>query len=102
MNTIITYDIAEGDGKPSKHTEVKNAMKELGYQDFFWWTDPKTNAKHKVYLPNTTLWKSDKTPSDAKNELLKVAKGKGAEIERVIAVELSHWSAEFGKPYAAE
>jgi hypothetical protein len=100
MDAIITYDLEEKAGQVSKHTAVKDGMKELGYLDRFSYTDPQ-GKKTTYYLPNTTLWKKNTTPSEAKTDLLAVTKAKGAVAERLISNEFTdNWEAIPGKPYA--
>ena len=55
--------------------------------------------KTTYYLPNTTLWKKDITSTQAKTDLLNVAKQKAAEVERLIATKFENWAAILGKPY---
>ncbi len=98
MNSIITYDLEENALQESKHSQVKDAMKELGYFDSF--VKPKEPGVT-YYLPNTTLWKKDINPATAKDDLLRVAAAKGATVERLFADEFTgNYSAIPGKPYA--
>jgi len=99
-DVLITYDIAEGKGEESKHTEVKDAMKALGYMQSFNYGEG--TDKKKYYLPNTSLWKKDTTSSTAVDDLLKVAKEKKAEVERVIATKFEGWTAIQGKEYKSK
>jgi hypothetical protein len=100
MDAIITYDLEEKAFQESKHTEVKTAMKALGYHDHFNFTDS-AGRKTTYYLPNTTLWKKDTTPTTAKADLLKVAAEKKATVERLFADQFTdNWVAIPGKPYA--
>ena len=89
MDTLITYDITEDRLHESLNTKVKDAMKVLGYSESINHTDPDTKVKTKYWLPNTTLWKSDTTPEEAKADLLSVAKKSGATVERLIALEFT-------------
>lgn len=100
MRVIITYDLTENRLNESKHTQVKGAMIALGYSDSFSQTD--AQGKKTTYsLPNTTLWKSEGTPQQAKADLLACAARHNAEIERLFADEFTdNWVAIPGKPYA--
>lgn len=56
MKVLITYDINQ------RHEDVKNALLEVGFRDFWVTVD---NITH--YLPNTTLWHPNLTgPNEAK------------------------------------
>jgi len=103
MDVLITYDI-KSEFFETKDTEVKDGMKELGYSDFFVTsTSDNPPKKTKYYLPNTTLWKNDTTPKQAKADLLSVARKVDAEVERLIALEFTdYWAAIPGKPYSGE
>lgn len=89
---LLTYDLQEDVLHPSRHYEVKDEMKRLGYSDH--WT---FNQKI-VTLPNTTLWKTGSV-TQAKNDLINCAKKFGAVVERLVAVEFTNWDAIEGKPY---
>jgi len=101
MDAIITYDVKADDFFDSKNDDVKDAMKELGYHDHFTTNEKTTNTKKIYYLPNTTLWKKNITPLQAKNDLLIVAKKVNANIQRLFADEFTNnnWEAIEGKPY---
>ncbi|MDP4265556.1 MAG: hypothetical protein Q8941_23735 [Bacteroidota bacterium] len=100
MDILITYDLAEKAGQVSKHTAVKDGMKALGYMEKFNSTDEQTKVTTTYYLPNTTLWKKEITSTQAKNDILNVAKQNGAEVERLIATKFESWAAIPGKPYS--
>lgn len=99
MIALVTYDITEGPRNlyESKHTQVKNAMKNLGYSDKFIVGQNQTPV---YYLPNTSLWKADTTPTQAKSDLLNVARQCNAEVERLIATQFDNWDGIPGKPYS--
>lgn len=101
MDVLITYDVAVGSRlNESKNSEVKEAMKDLGYLESFTWVNEKTQKSEIVWLPNTTLWKQNTVPETAKEDLLAVAEEVGADIERMIALEFTgNWAAIPGKPY---
>lgn len=102
MDVLITYDLTENRLYESKHSQVKDCMKNKGYLDTFTTTDT-SGKKTKYYLPNTTLWKQNTTPQQAKDDLLACAKTHSADVERLIAVEFTDkWAAIPGKPYAHE
>ncbi|WP_337965056.1 hypothetical protein [uncultured Flavobacterium sp.] len=90
---LITYDLQEDSLHPSKHIQVKDEMKKLGYMDS-WSSDGVTYT-----LPNTTLWKNEATTTQAKTDLENSAKKFGATVERFVAVEFTNWDAIQGKPY---
>lgn len=98
MNVLITYDLVEDAKHESKHSQVKKTMKEGGYMDSFTVTGDTTKT---VYtLPNTTLWKKDTTPDQAKKDLQAAVAKHSATLERMIATEFtSTWAAIPGKPY---
>lgn len=101
MRAIITYDI-KSNSLALKNAEVKVGMKALGYFDWFSITDKATSKETAYYLPNTTLWKNDVTPLQAKTDLLAVAKKVGAQVERLFADEFTNnWVAIPGEPYRA-
>ena len=95
MDAVITYDIKSG---ASKDTAVKNGMKAIGYLDHF---VTQENGRQVTYtLPNTTLWRNNTSPLQAKNDLQAVARSCNADIERLLATEITaNWVAIPGKPY---
>lgn len=90
---LLTYDLQEDVLRPSKHIQVKDEMKKLGYMDS-WSADGVTYT-----LPNTTLWKKGVTTNQANTDLANSAKKIGAIVERFVAVEFPNWDAIPGKPY---
>ncbi len=74
MASIITYDVSSG------HTELKAALKKIGYKDEI----PGVKCKT-IYFPNTTLFHSSKTPSTALEDMQGVSKNLGIELERCVA-----------------
>lgn len=81
MASIITYDIV------NKHTEVKEAMYTLGYDNKFWY-DNKW-----VYLPNTTLYHPTKTPTTGRDELRQVCFRLSVTLEKCFATDINNWAA---------
>lgn len=83
MGVILNYDL------DSKHTPVKDAMKENGYQDYFEYhkTVDGKKVKKKIDLPNTTLYHNSKSPSTAREDLKSTAKSKGAKVLYVLATK---------------
>lgn len=81
MGVLINYDL---DGK---HTPVKDAMREKGYQDYFDYNDivDGRSVRKRIKLPNTELYHANKGPAEARDELKIVAKSKGAKLERALA-----------------
>lgn len=101
MDALITYDLVENRFQESKHTQVKNSMKALGYLDYFTMSIDEKTVTH--YLPNTCLWKRDTTPQQAKTDLLNIARKHNADIERLLALEFTDTFAAIpGKRYAHE
>lgn len=86
-NVLITYDIE------SKHTEVKNSMKQLGFQDTV------AGQTGTVYLPNTTLWKANATPKEAIDNLRGLCDGLRVHLQRAIAMPFDNWYALHGDPH---
>ena len=88
MATIITYDL------PSKHREVKAALFTLGYTETFLDGNRKT-----VYLPNTTLHHSYKTPAQALQDLRIACSNNYTRLLRCITTQLSSdWTGDYGEP----
>jgi len=88
MAIIITYDV------PSKHVELKAAMKKMGYVDQI----PGETCKI-IYFPNTILHHSSKTASEARDEVQEVCTKLGIELERCVATLWTGWSAICGEPF---
>lgn len=91
---LITYDLKEHLNE-STHSDVKKAMKELGWLDYY----TTNNNPSKWYLPNTTLWKKKSTIQQAKIDMKVCTKKYNAELERFKAVEYINWSGIKGVPY---
>ena len=89
MESIITYDISD------KHTEFKNEMKKLGYQDKIKWD----GNDSWIYLPNTTLYHPTKTPVEAKVDAKKIKNDLKIDLERCIATIWENWSAICGESF---
>jgi len=83
MGVIVNYDLDD------KHTAVKNAMKEKGYQDYFEFYKivSGVRTKKKITLPNTTLFHSAKSAVQGRDELKSVAESKGAKVEYILATQ---------------
>lgn len=89
MAMIITYDIQ------SRHIEVKAAMFRLGYK-----AEILDGANKTVYLPNTTLYYSSKTPATAVNDIMSICTSLGVRLERCIATMFSpDWAGIYGEPF---
>lgn len=78
---LISYDIDKF------HTQVKTALEKIGYADS--WKN--TNAPKIYYLPNTTLWHTQKTTDQAMLDLKGACSGAGAKLEKAIAVNASEF-----------
>jgi hypothetical protein len=76
---LISYEVN------AKQAAVRDIMKLKGYAE--------TWRKNEVeyHLPGTTLWKSDTTPSQAMEDLKKVARALNIELIGVSAIELTDW-----------
>jgi hypothetical protein len=94
--SLITYDVSR------RQSEVKKALKNLSYYDY--WTD---NNNNYYYLPNTTLWKTNITLYDALTEVktvvAKLNQGQPVsnqiELERCACVNANPWAAIPGKAH---
>ncbi|WP_185246249.1 hypothetical protein [Chryseobacterium bernardetii] len=91
METIITYDIS------GKHTEFKNEMKLLGYQDK---VRGIKNCEW-IYLPNTTLYHPNKTSHDANGDANKICRKLNTKLERCFSTtwDRNNWWAICGDPF---
>lgn len=89
MAIIITYDV------PSKHVELKAAMKKLGYVDQI----PGETCKI-IYFPNTTLYHSSKAASEAREDVKAISTKLGVELERCVSTQWGpNWAAICGEPF---
>lgn len=80
---LISYDVNK------LHTSVKEGLLKIGYMDNFKYQG-ETNT---YYLPNTTLWHSKKTSSQAIKDLKKICNELGVTLEKVISVLASEFTA---------
>ncbi len=88
MAVIVTYDV------PSKHTELKDTLKEQGYLDQI------PGNKYKViYFPNTTLYHETKTTSEALRDVQSVCKDLEIKLERCVSTLLSNYIAICGEDF---
>lgn len=95
MDVLITYDLVEG-----KQTEVKDAMKAKGYMQTINGVREEDNSPAAMNLPNTTLWKPDTSPEQARTDLTNAVKICGSKLERVFATGImSGWRAIIGQSY---
>jgi len=69
---VLCYDIN------SKHNQVKDSLKELGYSDR--WKKISTNVTYD--MPNTTVWHPTKTVSQATADIRRVCNNLGVVLER--------------------
>jgi hypothetical protein len=69
----------------AKQGAVRDIMKLKGYAET--WKKNETE----YHLPGTTLWKGDTTPTQAMEDLRKVARALNIELLGVSAIELSDW-----------
>jgi hypothetical protein len=79
MKTLLTYDVSD------KQTEVKDAMLKIGYEKRW------TSNNSTYYLPNTTLWKNEISPSTALADIRAVTNGLKVRLVRAIAVDFGNW-----------
>lgn len=79
MQILISYEV------DSKQSAVRDIMKLKGYEE--------TLIKGDVAfrLPNTTLWKEDITPSQAMEDLKKVARALDIQLLGASAIEFTDW-----------
>ncbi|GAO01832.1 hypothetical protein [Anaeromyxobacter sp. PSR-1] len=88
MAAVVTYDV------DARHVEVKNAMKEKGYSDFW------THNGQSYNLPNTTLYKPTATAATALADIKAVAAAYRVRLERALALDVGNWDAIPGDPHA--
>jgi hypothetical protein len=76
---LISYEVN------AKQAAVRDILKLKGYAE--------TWRKNEVeyHLPGTTLWKENITPSQAMEDLQKVARALNIELLGVSAIEVSDW-----------
>ena len=72
---LMTYDINHS------HSEVKNALLQMGYQDF--WIDRWSTRRD---LPNTTVKHKAKSTDQAINDLRAAARNAGVTLQKAVAV----------------
>lgn len=98
MKILITYDINR------RHPEVKNALLDEGFKDFW-----KTKEKTIHYLPNTTLWHPNLTgPVEAKRIFFKIIDNLNIgepqdniiTVSHFVAIEMGVISGIEGEPHA--
>jgi hypothetical protein len=79
MQILISYEV------DSKQSAVRDIMKLKGYEE--------TLVKGEVAfrLPSTTLWKEDITPSQAMEDLKKVARALDIQLLGASAIEFTDW-----------
>lgn len=77
---VISYDINK------YHTDVKDAMIELGYSISWNYDNQPT-----YYLPNTTLWHSSKSSNQATADLKSVCSRLGVTLEKAVAVKATEF-----------
>lgn len=75
---LISYDVNRN------HTDVKEAMKHLGYLE-----SGKYNDGKRYLLPNTTLWHKSKSTLGTINDLKIICKTLSVELEKTVAVQAS-------------
>lgn len=93
--TLLTYDLQERLNE-STHSDVKKAMKELGY------VDRVEGINGTIYLPNTTLVHPTVTTVQARDQIVSIASQCGTKATRVFAVNYDDpASAIIGEAYAS-
>lgn len=78
---LISYDINR------LHTEVKDAMVSNGYRISWNYTNQPT-----YFLPNTTLWHSNKSSDQAIEDLKIVCRRLGVTLEKAVAVKATEFA----------
>lgn len=76
MAIVITYDI------PSKHSEFKQEMFELGYKKQISGTKCTT-----IYFPNTTLYHATNSAKQAREYASSVCNRLGVKLQRCVATQ---------------
>jgi predicted Rossmann fold nucleotide-binding protein DprA/Smf involved in DNA uptake len=84
---VLCYDVSD------KNTQVKDALKELKYLD--WWKKTSTNTI--IEMPDTTVWHTAKTVSEAVKDLEDICKNLKVVPEKVTALLLANEAAGFSK-----
>lgn len=88
MAIIVTYDV------PSKHVELKTAMKKLGYTDLI------PHDGKSIYLPNTTLYHPNKNAEQAREDVKQSCVQLHVKLERCVSTQWGpNWSAIWGEPF---
>lgn len=83
MPVVVTYDVARN------HTQVKDALKKLGYVDSIAAVSTSDQTtKGIIYFPNTTLYHTTKNSTTAHSDIVAVAKSNTATLEKCIAFDL--------------
>ncbi len=77
---LISYDINK------YHTDVKDAMINLGYRTSWNYVSHPTH-----YLPNTTLWHSNKSSNQAMVDLKNICVRLGAMLEKAVSVRATEF-----------
>lgn len=93
MDTIITYDIKRN------HTEIKDALKRLGYKDTINGKNQATNQPVVQNLPNTTLLRYGKSPSECNEEVTAVINANNGGLDTIFCAQLApdfSWSGRNG------
>jgi hypothetical protein len=79
-DVIISYDIN------SYHTDVKNAMINIGYRTVWNYT-----GEPIYHLPNTTLLHQSKSSDQAMSDLKNICARLGATLEKAVAVKATEF-----------
>jgi len=80
-NVLISYDIDKS------HTQVKTALKDLGYLERF----KNTNDTKTYNLPDTTLWHQKKSSNQAMIDLKSTCDILNVTLEKAIAVKATEF-----------
>lgn len=84
MAVLLTYDV------DSKHVEVKNRLiANYGYAKTIQGYRQSDGKAAETDLPNTTVYHSSKTASDASTDIITVAQYCGATLEKYAAFEVT-------------
>lgn len=80
-DVLLSYDVDR------LHSQVKAELQKLGYYDLF-----KNAGDPKTYdLPNTTMWRNNKSSDQAMNDLKIVCRDLGVKLEKAVAVKATEF-----------
>lgn len=86
MKTLLTYDVDD------KQKEVKDELLRKGYYKSW------SNENITYYLPNTTVWRDNTTPSTAIADIKSITANLRVKLTRAVAVDFPTWDGIEGDP----